>query len=380
MRTQNVSSERPLGVLLCLFALGACQGGEGASSDPPDYEPWELPVLAEGEGFSVEVPEFAVESGRESQNCYFVRVPDLNDGEDVLISRFLMAKNPGSHHLNVFRVNTVQGLDPEGGEPIMLGDLPGRVQYGSDLHTYTENGQKPHPCWDSANWADWPLVANSQESDADDPFTDWTLPENVVFRFTPGQMLMVQTHYVNAGEQRTTYGGRVGINFYSHRPAASAPAPMEMGSLFATQQNIRICESHPEAKFSGTCRFPAGQVTIAAANGHFHSRGRQFDIFAWDGRSTDHPGADAQFYSSDAWNHPDMSFDLDLKPPSGGGIWWDCQYEWRPPASGCEVVDAKDKQKQGDCCYTFGGNTDVGEHCNVFLYYYPKLDTDVFCN
>ena len=75
-----------------------------------------------------------------------------------------------------------------------------------------------------------------------------------------------------------------------------------------------------------------------------------------------------------------MSFDLDLKPPSGGGIWWDCQYEWRPPASGCEVVDAKDKQKQGDCCYTFGGNTDVGEHCNVFLYYYPKLDTDVFCN
>jgi hypothetical protein len=25
--------------------------------------------------------------------------------------------------------------------------------------------------------------------------------------------------------------------------------------------------------------------------------------------------------------------------------------------------------KQGDCWYSFGGITDVGEHCNVFLYY-----------
>ncbi|MBS1118574.1 MAG: hypothetical protein H6Q90_802 [Deltaproteobacteria bacterium] len=25
-------------------------------------------------------------------------------------------------------------------------------------------------------------------------------------------------------------------------------------------------------------------------------------------------------------------------------------------------------------------DTDIGEHCNVFLYYYPRVDSDVFCN
>jgi hypothetical protein len=45
----------------------------------------------------------------------------------------------------------------------------------------------------------------------------------------------------------------------------------------------------------------------------------------------------------------------------------------------CEDIDAKDPSPNKDCCYTFGGNTDVGEHCNVFLYYYPKVDTDIFC-
>ena len=65
----------------------------------------------------------------------------------------------------------------------------------------------------------------------------------------------------------------------------------------------------------------------------------------------------------------------------GGGIWWDCAYQWtQPTVSTCDDVNAKDPQHQGDCCYVFGGNTDVGEHCNVFVYYYPKVDTNVFCN
>ena len=62
------------------------------------------------------------------------------------------------------------------------------------------------------------------------------------------------------------------------------------------------------------------------------------------------------------------------------GIWWDCAYRWvKPTEFTCDEVDAKDPSPNKDCCYTFGGNTDVGEHCNVFLYYYPKVDTDIFC-
>jgi hypothetical protein len=154
--------------------------------------------------------------------------------------------------------------------------------------------------------------------------------------------------------------------------------------LFATQQSIRVCQSTPSPTFSGTCRFPAGTVTIAAANGHFHSRGKQFRVYPWDGVTTDHPPEEDMFYLSTDWNEPPMETDLEVPVVSGGGVWWDCQYEWQDPqvdvdTATCDDVNAKDQNQEGDCCYTFGGNTDVGEHCNLFLYYYPASQ-DVFCN
>jgi hypothetical protein len=240
-----------------------------------------------------------------------------------------------------------------------------------------------HPCWDSSNWADWPLVANSQNSTADNPYTDWPLPENVGIKMTPGEPLMIQPHYVNYGQQRTTDGSEIGINF--HRFPVDAPVPLEMGSLFATQQSIRVCQSTPNVTFSGTCRFPAGaDITVAAANGHFHSRGKEFRVYPWDGVTVDHPPDSSQFYISEDWNHPPMETDIDQPIVQGGGIWWDCEYQWQDPHVGddtatCDDVNAKDRNQEGDCCYTFGGNTDVGEHCNLFLYYYPAT-SDVFCN
>jgi hypothetical protein len=235
---------------------------------------------------------------------------------------------------------------------------------------------KNNPCWGSANWADWPLIANSQQANIGELETDWKLPTDVAIRMFPGEMLMVQTHYVNSGEQPTKYGARVGINFY--RRQAPEP-PIELGSLFATQQNIRICATQPRVTYSGTCRFP-GAVTIAAANGHFHKRGTSFSISAWDGRSADHPASDAMFYQSLDWNDPPMATNLAVSEPANSGIWWDCAYQWHQPTGfSCADVDAKDPLHENDCCYTFGGNTDLGEHCNVFVYYYPKVETDIFC-
>jgi hypothetical protein len=209
-----------------------------------------------------------------------------------------------------------------------------------------------------------------------EPITTWQLPDQVALRLVPGEMLMIQTHYVNSSDQPTRYGARVGINFHSYQ---GAEPPQELGTLFATQQNIRICRSSPQATYSGTCRLP-NAATITAANGHFHKRGVRFSMFAWDGASTSHPAGGDMFYDSNSWDHPVMKQDIGLALPEGTGIWWDCNYRWHQPSVfTCDDVNAKDPLQEGDCCYTFGGNTDVGEHCNVFLYFYPKLDTDVFC-
>jgi hypothetical protein len=343
--------------------------GEGEDGDGAEHVPWEIDDLEPAEGFTVRVPEFEVDPGRESQNCYFMEVPDLAGGEDLWVDRVLTAINPGSHHMNVFRVRTIVDLGPETGEPIKLGEHDATVVYGSD--DYAGN-----PCWDSANWADWPLVANSQNSEVGEPFTDWQLPEDVAIKLSPGEKLMVQTHYVNSTDQPTVYGARVGINFYREKDTDS---PQELGTLFATQQNIRICETTPRVTYAGTCQFP-NDVTITAANGHFHKRGRRFTMFPWDGQTVDHPSDESMFYESLDWDDPPMAIDLDVKAKAGEGIWWDCAYEWTAPTEfTCDDIDEKDPEQQGDCCYTFGGNTDVGEHCNVFLYYYPKVDTDIFC-
>jgi hypothetical protein len=51
---------------------------------------------------------------------------------------------------------------------------------------------------------------------------------------------------------------------------------------------------------------------------------------------------------------------------------------------GCSGLDEWDKTKYKtpeenlDCCYTFGPIVEKNEHCNAFVYYYPKHD-DVNC-
>lgn len=291
-----------------VLAAGAC----GTDQAPV----WTLPDLGTSQGFSLRIPKFDVPSGSQAQNCYFVKVPDLNgDGSPFWVNRIEMAQNPGSHHLNVFRVRTIVGLGPDlGTKATKLGDYPATEIDGNDMDCTGNNGCSP--CWDSANWGDWPLVANSQQATATNPYYDWQLPQDVAQKFTPGEMLMVQSHYVNDTDQPTPVGAKVGINFYRD---TTDPSPMELGTLFGTQQNIRICQHSPvPTTFTQTCKLP-GPVTITAANGHFHSRGTEFDMYSWNG--VDIPTAADQFYQSLTWDDAPMATGLNVPIPAGGGVY-----------------------------------------------------------
>jgi hypothetical protein len=358
-----MQTKRVLGLML--VGLWGCDKTE----EPQTFEPWTMEDLAAAQGLSVRIPEFEIPAGAEIQDCYFMKMPDLAGGQDYWIDHIKTAINPGSHHLNVFRVNTIKNLVPESGEPVQIegmGDVT--VVRGRELSS---------ECWKSGNWSDWPLVVNSQRSSAEDPYYDWKLPENVAQRFSPGEMIMVQTHYVNATTQAAPFKGRVGINFYK----STAASPIELGTMFATQQSIRVCRGNPNPVYSGTCKFPPGVVNITATNGHFHSRGDKFEVFTWDGTSTEQPSEASRIYTSNTWDDPPMATDLGKVAPEGGGIWWNCHYQWAEPSQGCEAVDARDMSTNKDCCYTFGPVVETSEHCNVFLYYYPKVArTDIQCN
>lgn len=346
-------------LVVLLLVLAAC----GDNFAP--YQPWILDELSPEEGVWVRTPEFEVPAGAEIQDCYFFEVPDLAGGADLMIDRVALALNTGSHHMNVFRVRTLKGLVPADGEPVDLGGVDGTVIRGADNRA----------CWQSANWADWPLVSNSQQSAADQQIVDWKLPADVATRLTPGETLMLQIHYVNASDQITPFVGRGGVNFYRSLDGDT----QELGTLFATQQSIRVCRSSPRPSYSASCGLPSGAHTVAAANGHFHARGRRFRIYAWDGTSTTRPADSALFYDSTDWAEPDMAIDLDVALPDPGGVYWTCEYQWTEPPAGCAALDAADPQQANDCCYTFGPSVETSEHCNVFVYYYPKRSGDVTC-
>ena len=116
---------------------------------------------------------------------------------------------------------------------------------------------------------------------------DWTFPDGVANVFQPDEYLMLQTHFVNANTQMTPADGKVTVDFWT---MADSDVKNELGTIFATKQSIRICESNPTPTFSGSCNInSASPVQIIGANGHFHSRGKAFDIFTWDGTSTTTP-------------------------------------------------------------------------------------------
>jgi hypothetical protein len=352
---------------LFLATFAGCNPDEPVTPTPTD--PAHLDPPAKGEGFQFTSEETPVPPGTEEQDCYFFKVSELSTkgGLDatkaVNLHRVQVAQRAGSHHMNIFKVKTIVGLDPAKG-------LVQKAQNGTG------------ECFKSPNWADWPLIANSQQEGN----VDWTYPEGVANVLQPDDWVMLQTHYVNATTQKTEDPGLVRVNFTSI-PAEKVTA--ELGTIFATKQSIRICEHNPTPTFEGSCQINSDKpVQIIGANGHFHSRGTNFEIYSWDGTSTSTPEAAARFYDSKAWDDPPMmhSPDLDLTVPAKGGIWYTCSYDWQAPdpSIGCKGLDDYDVAKHMtpadklDCCYTFGGVVDKNEHCNAFVYYYPKQD-DVHC-
>jgi hypothetical protein len=350
-------------LVLCVGAAVACgKPKEEPASNNNVVTAVHLDPPAPGMGFQYAPAEFDVAPGTDQQNCYFYQIPGTGT-EPVWVNKFVVEQNTGTHHMNMFRVKTIVSLDPANGL----------------IQTSTDGIGE---CFQSHNWADWPLIVNSQQGG----HMEWELPTGVAHKFMPGEWVMLQSHYVNAATQATPGKARVFVNFYT-TPASSVVH--ELGTLFATKQSIRVCEHDAVSKFSGTCQFNSQEpIHVVAANGHFHSRGKEFQMFSWDGTSQTNPPMADRFYVSDRWDDPPMmrSPELDRVIPTAGGIWYTCEFGWvpPPPSMSCEGLNAKDKSQLGtpdealDCCYTFGGPVDWAEHCNVFAYYYPKAD-NVFC-
>ena len=100
--------------VLAVLLLAACPGPQPSDVklDPPP----------EGKGFQLKIEPFEVADGQESQRCYFFTVPS---DVPVFVSSFHIAQNPGTHHMNVFRVRTVKARMRAAKLPVM--DNPSHI-------------------------------------------------------------------------------------------------------------------------------------------------------------------------------------------------------------------------------------------------------------
>jgi hypothetical protein len=196
----------------------------GCPEEEPPPSEGELPPPPKGEGFQFTSGEQPVGAGEEVQNCYFFQVKDLladgglDPSKSLNLHRIQIHQKEGSHHMNLFRVRAISmeadGMDPTQGPYL------------------NKNGAGP--CFKSTNWADWPLIANTQV----DGQLDWTFPDGVANKLDPEEWIMMQSHYVNATTQTTPDGsGEVYVNFW-HLPENEVVH--EMGTLFASKQSVRV--------------------------------------------------------------------------------------------------------------------------------------------
>jgi hypothetical protein len=169
---------------------------------------------------------------------------------------------------------------------------------------------------------------------------------------------------VNATTQTTPLQAKVLVNFHTLDATA---VKAEVGTAFATNQSIRVCPGDTGKYFETTCKLSTtDSITIIGANSHFHARGTKFTISVMDPQSASSP---APFYTSTTWHDPPMEWALDVPVPVGGGFRYRCEYA--APADSCGNPD-------DSCCYTFGGKVETQEHCNAFVYFWPKT-RDVGC-
>jgi hypothetical protein len=219
-------------VLASPFAVATLAGCPNEPDTQLPVTTGTLGAPVKGQGFQFKTELFSVAPGEEVQDCYFFRIRDLarqngmDENQTVNLHRIQMVQREGSHHMNLFRVKTV--VKDDKGVP-QLGPELGPIQRA-------KNGQGA--CFKSPNWADWPLVANSQQGG----HVDWTFPEGVANVFEPDEWIMLQTHYVNASSQKTPDSGEVTVNFHT---IPLDQVMHELGTQFATKQSISVCKSYP---------------------------------------------------------------------------------------------------------------------------------------
>lgn len=220
------------------------------------------------------------------------------------------------------------------------------------VHLYRSyNGEVEYPdkvCNAAVKFDKWQLVTASQTNRL-----HWQLPPGVAINFSPGQALLVQTHFVNVGDLGTD--GIPSAKVVLH-PVDPSTVTAHAGALFAQDRTLAVPPG--ESTWTSRCMLTgsgpnARELTVMAFTGHYHYRGVEFEAY----RVQADGALGERVYRHTGYEEPPFvqyppAKPLVLRP--GEGIEWRCTY-------------------RNDTGQTleFGPYTETNEHCNLFGFYYP---------
>ncbi len=258
-------------LLLLLVLLAAC------ASEPAADDGETVAFMLEGD----------LAPGEEKTLCRYVRMPDARAGEtEVFVRGGRHRLSEGGHHYLLYRTTKAAWTD-DMDATVPCGEHDGVL---GNVTTYVTGGQTPE-----AN-ADFPAAA--------------------ALAFRPGEILLLQGHFLNAA----SVPRRVGVELELRTMPASAVE--QRAGVLRYYDPFIVVPPRGKARATMTCTIRR-DVTLLSAAAHMHSRGRGYAAFV---DPPEGPPSATPFYTTKDGVHP--TFFAGFMPVRAGSkIRFECDYE-----------------------------------------------------
>jgi hypothetical protein len=301
------------GSRLLSTSAGYADSGPGAAGRAP-------PPDAAGSGLAD--IQFTMRStvapGSEAQSCLLVQMP--TDRGPMAVPSAESHFTPGSHHFLAYRTSLTSIPDDAGGlldcmEP--TGGVAAKV-----VGSYFE---------------------------AQQPDMKHDLPKGVAHIFQPGEVLVLQTHYLNPSD--ASIDARVTFTLHTTDPAG---VEHEAGSILFSNSGLSVL---PRAKTTQTRTCPVSDTSdmnLLLLWSHMHKQGVRFVV------TTDDAAIKGTLYETDVWSEPQphvFSNDPPTTVHAGSHITVSCDYD-----------------NPTDRTLLYGPSAATNEMCILHGMYWPRVD------
>jgi hypothetical protein len=285
---------------VALVALCACSS---TSAPPPS------------DGFKhdyVFTMSMTVPASTELHQCQLVQLPP---GPDIDVTTFSHEYTEGSHHFLLYLTDLTS----------IPGDLTGQYDCTTGAEPIVQHATG--------------IVYGGQV-----PTGEFAFPAGVAAKLEGGQVLIMNTHYLNTTATALATTVKVGLD-------TTTPDKVEQeGGFFVFYDPFIDVPAHAEASSGARCHVGA-DVTVVTAFTHYHYRGTRMAVFedvAGQPRST------TPFYTTTNWEHPQTL---------AGPVTWK-QGDWIRYQCDYDNMDATEVFQ--------GPNARTSEMCVLAGLYYPK--------